>query len=131
MKAFGAYRACEGPEQRSPPSGPAAGVNGIKQRRNFSETHFPKLAALADSVRMGRTEARRRMAVLVYVTRLGVKKRNYPVISDRIREVVRRETAVSSSDTGRPFIVNLYKAFRYERMKPAEPSLYSRRQRAE
>ncbi len=75
---------------------------------------------------MGRTGAQRRMAVLVYVTRLGARKQSDPVISDRIGEAVRRDSAVSSSDTGRPFIVKFCGASRYEGMKPAEPSLYSR-----
>ena len=36
--------ACEGSKQRFVPTGAASGDNEIKQRRNFSETHFPGVA---------------------------------------------------------------------------------------
>ena len=38
------YCACEGPKQRFVPTGAASGDNEIKQRRNFSETHFSEAA---------------------------------------------------------------------------------------
>ena len=37
--------ACEGMEQRIVPTGMAARGNEVKQRRNFSEKHFPGVAS--------------------------------------------------------------------------------------
>jgi len=37
--------ACEGMEQRIVPTGMAVRDNEVKQRRNFSEKHFPGVAA--------------------------------------------------------------------------------------
>lgn len=38
------YCACEGSKQRFVPTGVATGDNEVKQRRNFSEKHFPGVA---------------------------------------------------------------------------------------
>ena len=40
MPAMNVIVDCEGKEQRIVPTGVATGDNEIKQRRNFSETHF-------------------------------------------------------------------------------------------
>lgn len=45
LPAEDGFAAREGSEQRIVPAGVAAGMNEVKQRRDFSGTHFPGVAA--------------------------------------------------------------------------------------
>ena len=61
----------EGMEQRIVPTGMAARDNEIKQRRNFSEKHFPGVAACGFLLVGHDGGAAWDEAVPVYVTRFG------------------------------------------------------------
>lgn len=66
--------ACEGSKQRFVPTGAASGDNEIKQRRNFSETHFSEVALCGFRPDGHDGDAAWDKAVPVYVTRFGDKR---------------------------------------------------------
>lgn len=66
--------ACEGSKQRFVPTGAASGDNEIKQRRNFSETHFLEVALCGFRPDGHDGDAAWDKAVPVYVTRFGDKR---------------------------------------------------------
>ena len=74
--------ACEGIEQRIVSTGMAVRDNEIKQRRNFSEKHFPGVAPCGFRLVGHDGGAVWDEAVPVYVTRFGDQREHNLIFSD-------------------------------------------------